>query len=243
MEQTGACDAAGHSDAPPYSTYSKDRSATRSWRSQGTDSEPLRALEESHAFVIPLDRSHSGTAAARCSQRISCSGSFRHTEPDVIAKLHVRAADWFEANGAPRHGRRAPPGRRPRKERCTWLRMLASLMPSNVLRSGRISTVPRSLTGFGGARGAAYPPLAVLAGWVTALVGESAEAQRWAAVVDEASFDAVPTDGAASFASSRAMLRAMLCAAGPEQMMAEPSSPGDGRPLEHVSRHRAQHAG
>ena len=39
--------------------------------------------------------------------------------------------------------------------------------------------------------------------------------------MDEASFDAVPTDGAASFASSRAMLRAMMCAAGPEQMMAD----------------------
>ena len=36
-----------------------------------------------------------------------------------------------------------------------------------------------------------------------------------------ASFDQVPLDGSASFNSARAMLRAVMCAAGPEQMMAE----------------------
>ena len=44
---------------------------------------------------------------------------------------------------------------------------------------------------------------------------------RWAAVVDGASFDPVPADGVASFDSARAMLRAFMCAAGPEQMMAD----------------------
>ena len=31
----------------------------------------------------------------------------------------------------------------------------------------------------------------------------------------------IPVDGTASFASARAMLRAAMCAAGPEQMMAD----------------------
>ena len=34
-----------------------------------------------------------------------------------------------------------------------------------------------------------YPPLAVLAGWIAVLTGQTAEAQRWAALLDTASFD------------------------------------------------------
>ena len=53
--------------------------------------------------------------------------------------------------------------------------------------------------------------------------GQSTEAQRWAAIVDAASFDLVPADGTASFESARAMLRAVMCAAGPEQMLTDAS--------------------
>ena len=63
----------------------------------------------------------------------------------------------------------------------------------------------------------------MLAGWITALGGQTAEAQRWAGIVDAASFDLVPLDGSASFDSARAMWRAFMCAAGPEQMMIDAS--------------------
>ena len=106
--------------------------------------------------------------------------------------------------------------------------------------AGQISTVQRWMAALGDSAIRAYPPLAVLAGWVTALVGETADAQRWAAVVDEASFDEAPKGGPASFASSRAMLRAMMCAAGPEQMMADAEfAVAAGDSLEHVAGHRA----
>ena len=39
--------------------------------------------------------------------------------------------------------------------------------------------------------------------------------------MEAASFDGVPADGSASFDSARAMLRAVMCASGPEQMMAD----------------------
>ena len=55
------------------------------------------------------------------------------------------------------------------------------------------------------------------------MTGQTAEAQRWAAIIDAASFDLVPMDGTASFDSARAMLRAAMCAAGPEQTMADAS--------------------
>jgi LuxR family transcriptional regulator, maltose regulon positive regulatory protein len=62
-----------------------------------------------------------------------------------------------------------------------------------------------------------------LAGWIAALTGQTAEAQRWAAILDAASFDGVPVDGSASFDSARAMLRTAMCAAGPEQAMIDAS--------------------
>ena len=37
-----------------------------------------------------------------------------------------------------------------------------------------------------------YPPLAVLAGWVSTLAGQTTEAQRWAAFADAATFEPAP---------------------------------------------------
>ena len=62
-----------------------------------------------------------------------------------------------------------------------------------------------------------------LAGWITASVGQTAEAERWAAIADAASFDLVPLDGSASFDSARAMLRAVMVPAGPQQALADAS--------------------
>ena len=49
-----------------------------------------------------------------------------------------------------------------------------------------------------------------MAGWVAVLTGHTADAQRWAAFLDTASFDLVPVIGSASFESSWAMLRAAM---------------------------------
>jgi len=53
------------------------------------------------------------------------------------------------------------------------------------------------------------------------LTGDPAQAERWAAFVDAASFDGAPADGSASFESARAMVRAAMCANGPEAMLAD----------------------
>jgi len=86
-------------------------------------------------------------------------------------------------------------------------------------KAGHMSTAQRWLSPLSDPAIEKYPPLAVLAGWAAALTGQIAEAQRWMAVLDAASFDPAPVEGT-SFDSARAMLRAVMCAAGPEQMMA-----------------------
>ena len=69
--------------------------------------ERLRALEESHAFLIPLDRRREWYRYHPLFREFLL-GELRRSEPDLIEKLHVRAADWFEATWLPGHGCRPP---------------------------------------------------------------------------------------------------------------------------------------
>ena len=66
-----------------------------------------------------------------------------------------------------------------------------------------------------------YPPLAVLATWMAVFTGEPDEADRWADIVEGASFDQVPGDGSASFDSARAMVLGAMCRGGPQQMVTD----------------------
>ena len=179
--------------------------------------ERLRRLEASSLFLVPLDRRREWYRYHGLFREFLL-GELRRVEPDVIAKLHLRAADWYESNGSPATGRRAPV----EHDRAGPLRPAGDgADPADL--PGRPDVDRAALARRRSATPAIeeYPPLAVLAGWVAALTGQTAEAQRWAAIVDAASFDLVPADGSASFDSARAMLRAMMCPAGPEQAMAD----------------------
>jgi LuxR family maltose regulon positive regulatory protein len=173
----------------------------------------LRHLEATSLFMVPLDRRR-GWYRYHALFREFLLGELRRVEPDVIAKLHLRAADWYESNGSPalglEHLLNTTDG-----DRCV---QLVTELALPTYQSGQMSTLQRWLSTLGHAAVEKYPPLAVLAGWIAVLTGQTAEAQRWAALLDTASYDLVPMDGTASFTSSRAMLRAAMCAAGPEQM-------------------------
>jgi len=66
-----------------------------------------------------------------------------------------------------------------------------------------------------------HPPLAVVAGWITLIAGRPEKAVRWAGLAEGATFDGVPYDGSASFDSGRAMLRAIMCARGPQKALTD----------------------
>ena len=89
-------------------------------------------------------------------------------------------------------------------------------------RQGRVATLQRWfrwLEDRGGIEG--HPMLAVLAAFVAALTGRPAEAERWADVVDRWQYqDAARPDDPAAEAWA-AVLRAMLCRDGVEQMRAD----------------------
>ena len=178
--------------------------------------ERLRGLEASNSFLIPLDR-HREWFRFHALYREFLLGELRRVEPEVITKLHLRAADWYQSNGSPslaiEHLLNTP-----EQDRCVQL-VTEQVLPTYF--QGQVSTVQRWLSTLGDSAIEGYAPLAVLAGWITALTGQTTAAERWAAVVDAASVDEVSLDGSASFDSARAMLRAVMCASGPEQMMAD----------------------
>ena len=178
------------------------------------DTHSFGAWRTSHLFVFPLDRRREWYRYHALFREFLLDELHR-TEPDIVPKLHLRAADWYESNGSPS---RAVEHllRTAERERCVQL-VTALVLPT--YSAGQMSTVQRWIATLGEVSIEEYPPLAVLAGWIAALTGETLEAERWAAFVDAASFDQVPLDGTASFDSSRGMLRAVMCAAGPEQMM------------------------
>jgi LuxR family transcriptional regulator, maltose regulon positive regulatory protein len=176
----------------------------------------LRRLEASSSFLVPFDRRREWYRYHGLFREFLL-GELRRVEPDAITKLHLRAADWYESNDslmmALEHLLNTA-------ERDRSAQLVAALVLSTY-QAGQISTVQRWLAALGDAAIAEYPPLAVLAGWIAVFSGQTVEAQRWAAIADAASFDHVPADGSASFDSARAMLRAGMCAAGPEQMLAD----------------------
>jgi LuxR family maltose regulon positive regulatory protein len=60
----------------------------------------LRDLEAANLFLIPLDRRREWYRYHALFREFLL-GELRRTEPDVITRLHLRAANWYESNGSP----------------------------------------------------------------------------------------------------------------------------------------------
>jgi LuxR family maltose regulon positive regulatory protein len=176
----------------------------------------LRDLEASNMFLIPLDRRREWYRYHALFREFLLAELDR-VEPDVVMKLHLRAADWYESNGS---SATALEHLLHTTERDRSVRLIGELM-FPMYEAGQMSTVERWLSTVGDPAIEAYPPLAVTAGWVAALSGQTAEAQRWAAIIDALSYDLTPADRTASFASARAMLRSAMCRSGPRQAMTD----------------------
>jgi LuxR family maltose regulon positive regulatory protein len=176
----------------------------------------LRRLEAASLFVIPLDR-HRQWYRYHALFREFLLGELRLTEPGLMMTLHQRAADWYEVHGSPVL---ALEHLLDTTDRDRSMR-LATALTLPTYNAGQLSTVQRWYRAIGDADIERYPPLAVLRCWEAVLTGDTAGTERWAAVLDAASFEGAPLNGSASFDSARAMLRAGICVGGPESMMAD----------------------
>ena len=178
----------------------------------------LRDLEATNLFLVPLDRRRIWYRYHSLFREFLL-GELHRVEPDILAQLHLRAADWYESNGSPALALEHLLNTTER-ERCVH-QVAALILPT--YQMGQLATVQRWMSILGPSAVEDYPPLGVMAGWNAVLTGQTAEAERWAAFLETASFDLVPIDGSASFESSWAMLRAAMCPGGPEQMAADAS--------------------
>jgi LuxR family transcriptional regulator, maltose regulon positive regulatory protein len=176
----------------------------------------LRHLEAASLFVIPLDRRREWYRYHALFREFLL-GELRRTEPDIIMALHRQAADWYEASGSPvlalEH----------LLQTTDWDRSmrLATALSLPTYNAGQMSTVQRWYRVIGDANIERFPPLAALRCWEVALTGDTAQEERWAAILDASSFDGPSLDGSASFESARAMVRSAMCASGPAAMMAD----------------------
>ena len=173
----------------------------------------LASLERMHLLIAPLDRHGE---AYRCHPlfRDLLGRELAESEPDLVVELHRRAADWFEAHGDPEsaflHAKGAGDTDR--------MALIVSSIALPAYYRGRIAEVEGWLDEFDDeARLEHYPAVAVLGGWIHALRGRPAAAERWLAAAERGT----ELEGDASVAPAISLLRAALCRDGVERMCSD----------------------
>ena len=168
----------------------------------------LETLLDVGLFITPLD----GSGWYRYHplfRTVLLDGAGRF-EPDTVRECHLRAARWWaEAGSVEQTIEHARAG-----GDLTIAADLIVTVISQAYNDGRVGAVKRWLDQLGEETIARNPELAGLAGWLEALTGNSVEAQRWADRIEHLTSEGEDE----SFVSSRAALRAFLCAHGIEQM-------------------------
>lgn len=170
----------------------------------------LRSLAESSRFVIPIDR------VGHKYRYHQLLGEFLRSElmasdPELVAGLHLRAAEWFDNHGQPIEAvRHAIAAENPRR--------VADLLQRHartVYAQGQASTVLDWIEWFVvGNLIEGYPGVALLGALAAALVGDPAASNRFIAVVD-ASDDVGPLTPVSHLAN------ALLCRSGIDQAVVD----------------------
>ncbi len=178
--------------------------------------EYLRRVEASNLFLVPLDRRREWYRYHALFREFLL-GELRRTEADLVEKLHLRAADWYESKGSPA----LAVEQLLHTSESARVAQLIRQMGRRNYETGQLRTVMRWRSTLGDAALEQFPALALAEAWQAALTGDTKKAERWAAFVYSVSLDLPVMSGFASFDSGRAMLRAAMCTSGPETMMAD----------------------
>jgi LuxR family maltose regulon positive regulatory protein len=180
---------------------------------RGDSHASLRALERLNLFLVPLDR-HRGWYRYHGLFREFLLGDLHRLEGSDVPELHRRAASWCEANGlahlAIDHLLTAGD-----QDRAAQLIPTAGLQS---YRAGQVAVTSRWLAQLDETTLEAHPRVAVLACWKSLLMGESAEAERLAHVIERIQS---PVDGGSGveLAAAQAAIRAAMCARGPQKAL------------------------
>jgi len=179
--------------------------------------EALAELERSNLFMVPLDRRGEWYRYHHLFRDMLLAELHR-LEPGLMPALHRRAAQWHERNGEPdeaveywmKAGEADPAAR------------LVATLAFPAFQGGRVATAERWCGWLDDhAPGRNYPAVAVLAAHISAVAGKPGEAERWAEIAERSVAVASLPDGSPSIEPWLALLRALLCRDGVEQMRAD----------------------
>jgi LuxR family maltose regulon positive regulatory protein len=179
----------------------------------------LVSIEKANLFLVPLDRHREWYRYHHLFHDL-LARELTEREPELLAVLHRRAADWYEENGDPEsaleHADASGDADR-------VARLVASLaLP--VYYSGRVSAVESWLDRFAeNEQRERYPAVAVIGGWIHALQGQATEAERWLELATRGGDNGKLPDGEA-VGPWIALLRAAMCCDGVEQMLRDAES-------------------
>jgi LuxR family maltose regulon positive regulatory protein len=178
----------------------------------------LESLERSNLLVIALDHHREWYRYHHLFRELLRAGLERH-EPELVRELTLRAATWCEHNGLPEA---AIEYAMDAGDADCVARLLERLtFPAH--RGGRDATLQ---TWFGwletNGKIERYPAVAALGAWVQAFGGHSAAVERWADAAERGPSDEQRASGGASLDGwGLALLKAVLCRDGMEQMRAD----------------------
>ncbi len=183
----------------------------------------LERMEGGNLLVVPLDHRREWYRYHHLLRELLYSELHRR-DPDLVQDLHFRAAAWFEANAMPEtainHARAAGDYDR-------VARLLLDLAQP-VWASGRVETVLRWMEWLRDITSAEhYGAIAVHGSLIFALLGQSGEAERWAAAAERASPTGILPDGS-TMEGTLAYLRAILCRDGVAAMRRDAQIARDG---------------
>jgi LuxR family maltose regulon positive regulatory protein len=173
----------------------------------------LAEMEARNLLLVPLDRRREWYRYHHLLRDLLRS-ELRRREPDLVRDLHFRAAAWFEANAMPETaiGHAQAAGDYDRVAR------LILQLQQPVWGSGRVETVLRWMEWLRDVTSAEhYGAIAAHGSLIFALLGQPAEAERWAAAAERAAPAGVLPDGS-TMRATLAYLRANLCRNGVGQM-------------------------
>ena len=177
----------------------------------------LADLARSNLLLVPLDRRGQWYRYHHLFRDMLLA-ELERLEPELVSALRHRAAGWCLRNGLPEEALEYSIAA---GDVDTVARLVQSLaLPTD--RQGRVATLQRWL-GWLEERGgiAGHPMVAVWAAILAADTGRPAEAERWADLVDRWQYEdsAQPADPSAE--AWAAVVRAILCRRGVEQMRAD----------------------
>jgi LuxR family maltose regulon positive regulatory protein len=177
----------------------------------------LADLAKSNLLLVPLDRQEEWYRYHHLFRDMLLA-ELERREPELVPVLRRRAAGWFLRHDQPEAALEYFIAAGDVDEAARLVQRL--WLPTD--RQGRLATLQRWfrwLEDRGAIKG--HPMLAVLAAFLCGTVGSPVEAERWADVVDRWQYGAAGRPDDPPTEAWAAVLRAMLCRRGVEQMRAD----------------------